>query len=132
MCIVSSAIQPCPYILSMFPVKSLYNWPAEYIQTSSGECPLKSIECLTFHPPVTKTYKRQFLASPTECLPEELLGSASELLWLEFSQTCSESSFTLTLSLSDETFVPHPKRLILNALNIIFYSTLLYSTLLDS
>ena len=38
--------------------------------------PFNSVECLTSHRPLTKTYKRQFLASPTECSPEELLGSA--------------------------------------------------------
>ena len=43
---------------------------------------------------MTKTYKRQFLASPTECSSEELFGSASELLRLAFSWTCSEASWT--------------------------------------
>ena len=54
-----------------------------------------------------KTYKRRFLASLTECSPEELFGSASELLWLAFSQTCSEASFTRSSSSGDEKFVPN-------------------------
>ena len=73
---------------------------------SSGDCPFNSVECLTSHRPLTKTYKRRFLANPTECSPEELLGSASELLFLTLSWTCSEPSFTRTSAMGEETFVP--------------------------
>ena len=107
------------------PVQSLYNWPAEYIQTSSGDCPFNSVECQTSHRPVMKTYKRRFLASLTECSPEELFGSASELLWLAFSQTCSEASFTRSSSSGDETFVPNlsamAKDCRLLSVNVVLY-----------
>ena len=58
------------------------------------------------HRQLTKTYKRLFLANPTECSPEEL-GSASELLWLTFSRTCSEQSFTRSSPPDNERFVPY-------------------------
>ena len=69
-------------------------------QSISRHCQVTVPSTLTFHRRVTKTYKRQFLASPTECLTEELL-------WLAFSPTCSEALFTRSLSSGDVTFVPY-------------------------
>ena len=71
------------------------------------------------HHQVTKTYKQLFLASSTECLPEELQGSASELLWLAFSRICLEPLFTLSSSPGDETFVP-----ILDMMSLSYFMTL--------
>ena len=60
-------------------------WPAQYIQNSAGDCSFNSIECLTSHRQMTKTYNRLFLAirlnawhRSSSALPRSSSGSHSD------------------------------------------------------
>ena len=45
---------------------SLFNWPAQIIQSSAGGFPSNHIECLTSHHQLTKTCNQLCLANPTD------------------------------------------------------------------
>ena len=81
---------------------SLYIWLKSYAANT--------LDCLTLHELVMKTYNRQFLANPTDRKwnPVELLCSASELHWIPFpvSWICSEQTIISSSSPAHTTFVP--------------------------
>ena len=69
-----------------------------------------TVDCLTLHKLVMKTYNRTFLAHPTDRKwnPVDLLGSTLELHWIPFavSWVCLEQTIILSASPANATFVP--------------------------
>ena len=51
---------------TVFGRHSLFNWPAQIIQSYAGECLSNFVDCLMLQGQVTKTYNQLFLANPTD------------------------------------------------------------------
>ena len=51
---------------TLLAVISLFNWPAQILQSSAGGFPSNYIECLTSHHQLTKTWNQLCLAYPTD------------------------------------------------------------------
>ena len=88
---------------------SLYIWPAQIIQSYTGECPSNSVECLLSHHQLTKTYNRLSLANPTNRKARHWssLPAAQNFTGSHFRQSiCSAQSIKPSLSAGDETLVP--------------------------
>ena len=82
-----------------------------------------TVDCLTLHELVMKTYYRLFLVNPTDRKwnPVDLLGSASELHWIPFpvSWICSEQTIILASSPAHTTFVPICCEFVLSAVRCV-------------